>query len=303
MAVGRYDGRMFNYEYAYFNKPRRLGPILLVQIGEIKVEPGYGYPQHNQCCHEISYCISGSGTFSSGDEKYKLTAGGIHIIEKGGLHAVAADCGEPLRYAFIGFDFSESEDAAVEKLAEFFSMCEKHFLVDKGEIGRSINKLMNEIYLKPELNEKYLECCLTELFIEIYRLAHDAEDGRSRPSGDGGADFIYSLLRYIDRHIYDIPDLATVSQKFGYNQCYISHVFKEKVGVSMREYIRAKRIESSLEFLKCNEISVEKAAQMMGYESSQSYCKAFKNVMGITPTQYRKALSEGATETNGEEKQ
>ena len=71
----------------------------------------------------------------------------------------------------------------------------------------------------------------------------------------------------------------------------------------MREYIRAKRIESSLEFLKCNEISVEKAAQMMGYESSQSYCKAFKNVMGITPTQYRKALSEGATETNGEEKQ
>lgn len=52
-----------------------------------------------------------------------------------------------------------------------------------------------------------------------------------------------------------------------------------------------KKIEKSCELIQENKLSMTDIALMLNYESLQSFSKAFKSVMSISPTQYKNQIS------------
>ena len=63
MLKSGYNGRLFEFETAYFDHPLPMDFLKVWQIGELSTEPGYEMPTHLQGCHEISYVVSGQGIF------------------------------------------------------------------------------------------------------------------------------------------------------------------------------------------------------------------------------------------------
>ena len=107
---------------------------------------------------------------------------------------------------------------------------------------------------------------------------------------DGLEQRIYAVVRYIDSNISSITSVNELSKDLGYSHSYLSHVFKEKMGITLQGYINAKRIESSLQYLRNQSFSITQIAQMLEYDTVQSFGKAFKKIMNCSPSEYRSQI-------------
>ena len=91
--------------------------------------------------------------------------------------------------------------------------------------------------------------------------------------------------------------LTDVSHVLPLNRTYLSRVFNEGFGQNFSEVVRAYRINYSKEILKKNSsIPMYKVAELCGFRSDSTYIKAFKQVTGMTPNQYRSKVEEEEAE-------
>src|SRR5690606_32867932 len=59
-------------------------------------------------------------------------------------------------------------------------------------------------------------------------------------------------------------------------------------GETLKTYIRARRLASSLDRLLTTELRVLDIALLAGFQSQEAFARAFKQAFGITPQGYRK---------------
>ena len=90
----------------------------------------------------------------------------------------------------------------------------------------------------------------------------------------------------MDNNFYSFPSIRDISRDLGYSESHISHSFREKMGITLREYICRKKVEASLDFLGAGRYTVTQIAQMLNYSSLQSFSKAFQRIVGCSPTEY-----------------
>ena len=95
---------------------------------------------------------------------------------------------------------------------------------------------------------------------------------------------------YIQNHLYEDLSLPTVAAALRYSESYLSHRFKEDLGLGVNEYVRNMRIAQAKNLLRQN-YSVAQIANMLCFSSQSHFAAAFKKATGYTPTAYRKQLS------------
>ena len=76
----------------------------------------------------------------------------------------------------------------------------------------------------------------------------------------------------------------------GYSYDYFRHQFLKYTGASPKEYILKERIERSKKRLIQTEDSISTIAKRYNFESSSYFARVFKNIVGVTPTEYRKEI-------------
>ncbi len=69
---------------------------------------------------------------------------------------------------------------------------------------------------------------------------------------------------------------------------HLSHLFKESTGISITEYMAARRIHQAVRLLTTTDKPVSWIAEAVGLLNVSYFCKLFKSHMGIPPHQYRK---------------
>lgn len=97
------------------------------------------------------------------------------------------------------------------------------------------------------------------------------------------------VKKYVDEHYQDMQlRLSTFAEQSNVSLSYISKLFKHESGVSFSDYLIRYRIKRSLEFLSDTDYKVYEISERVGYSSQHYYCEAFKKVMGMAPTEYRR---------------
>ena len=98
---------------------------------------------------------------------------------------------------------------------------------------------------------------------------------------------IKEILRFVEEN-YQNPGmgLGLVSQQFKLSEGYLSAFFKEELQVNFGDYLENLRIGQACRLLKEGEL-VANIAEKTGYNSVQSFRRAFKRVMGVSPSEYR----------------
>lgn len=97
-----------------------------------------------------------------------------------------------------------------------------------------------------------------------------------------------ALTAYINLNYRD-PDLTltTTADAFHMNEYYISSIFKQSTGINFSTYVEQVRIQKAQELLRESSLKTKEISEMVGYTSSNSFCRAFKRVTGMNPTDYR----------------
>jgi len=81
-----------------------------------------------------------------------------------------------------------------------------------------------------------------------------------------------------------------LSGKFGKTYQYLSSVFSENEGMTLEKFIIQQRIEKVKLLIQEGQLTLSEIAYMMGYSSVQYLSTQFKNITGVSVTDYKKRV-------------
>jgi AraC-like DNA-binding protein len=100
---------------------------------------------------------------------------------------------------------------------------------------------------------------------------------------------IQSIKDYIDQHPLEIKTISALIHKthsqIGIN--LLHQGFRELYGTRIKEYEIRKRLEAAAHLLQNDELTMQEITARCGYSAQSSFVRAFKDVHGITPGQWR----------------
>ena len=81
-----------------------------------------------------------------------------------------------------------------------------------------------------------------------------------------------------------------IASQVNMSYSWFRRVFKQYTGLTPHQYILEVRIQKSKQLLSSTHLSSQEIAYMVGFDSSDYFCTAFKRSIKLTPLQYRKTM-------------
>ena len=102
------------------------------------------------------------------------------------------------------------------------------------------------------------------------------------------ADAVQRMQDYIESHLDEPVTLQQLAKAAGYSPWHATRLFRELVGISPLEYLRARRLSRAALRLRDTGERVLDVALEHAFESHEGFTRAFSGRFGITPERYRK---------------
>lgn len=99
---------------------------------------------------------------------------------------------------------------------------------------------------------------------------------------------IENVLEYIYLHYGEVITVDKAAEIAGYSVGNFCKVFKSITGWSFHTYLNNFRIKNAGFLLSETTLSVSEISNMVGFSETKTFCRVFKDTIGITPTEYRK---------------
>ncbi len=81
---------------------------------------------------------------------------------------------------------------------------------------------------------------------------------------------------------------AYLSEQLGRDYHYLSHLFSTHEGLTIEKFIIRQKVERAKELIGYDELSMAEIAQQLGYSSPGHLSRQFRQVTGMTPTEFQK---------------
>lgn len=102
---------------------------------------------------------------------------------------------------------------------------------------------------------------------------------------------ICSALAYMEEHLTDELNIADVARRAYVSSFHFQRMFSALCGISVGEYIRNRRMTLAAEDLLNTDEKIIDIAVKYGYDSSDSFTRAFQRFHGILPSHARRGSS------------
>ena len=96
-------------------------------------------------------------------------------------------------------------------------------------------------------------------------------------------------IDYIEKNLDADISAANVAKVAGISQWHFQRIFKALTNETLKTYIRSRRFANALEKLLLTNNRILEISLEAGFESQESFTRAFKQAFNITPNQYRKS--------------
>lgn len=140
---------------------------------------------------------------------------------------------------------------------------------------------LNEVLMQPEIPQQ-------EYFRRLRQLCRKICNDNVEKKQEQRGQLVEEIKEYIRAHYCESDmGLSRVGGEFRVSESYLSTVFKEQSGGNFADYLETLRIEKACELLQDKELTVNDVAETVGYNSVQSFRRAFKRVKGVSPKELR----------------
>ncbi len=280
-----YNDELFIFGGNFYDNKLKFDFLTMSQVCEVAISYGNSVPFHKQVCNEITYTISGGGIFCTGDERFSVSQGDIHIVSKGDTHEILVPDTQNLRYICIGFDF-ESVPEEYQTIRDFYSKSPDMTVKDEGDLKFLFEMLIREFYVKDSHRNCVVENLLKLILLKVKRAFERKEEYCIHDRGMIKQSTFYKILKYVDDNIDSICTVSEISKNLHYTESYISSLFQKTMGITLQSYVREKKLETAKVMLEYGNQTVSEVAHRMNFDNAQTFSKSFKKKYGITPNQY-----------------
>ena len=95
------------------------------------------------------------------------------------------------------------------------------------------------------------------------------------------------ICDYISWHLEENLKVSQVANYFGYNEKYLTTFFKQRAGISLKQYILQVKMERAKADLSETSEPVSQIAFRLGFTDAHNFSNAFHKITGISPSEYR----------------
>ncbi|MFB9753748.1 helix-turn-helix domain-containing protein [Paenibacillus hodogayensis] len=269
------------------------------QIGEICCESGYEIPLHRQYCLELSYIVSGRGYFDCEGVPLLVQEGDLICNAIGSTHAIRTEKNSMLRFLYMGFKINNTADEDMASIQDFLQSTPYYHAKDTYGIMIPFLRNIDEFYSHKPYSRTMIRNYLEEVIVLSYRSFTETSGAvqhyAPQKSEHSVGHTVYAVIRYVEKNILELKSIQTLAKDLGYSYTYLSHVFKQKTGMTLQRYINTKKVEKAMEMMKYGNLSIGHIAERLQYETIQSFSKAFSRIMGCSPSHYIAANRKEAT--------
>lgn len=148
--------------------------------------------------------------------------------------------------------------------------------------------------------ETACEICLRDLLLELNRSVYmHLKDKRCLPAMERGqtvrgegAGLCEAVRLYVEEHLTEDIRLDRLADELYVSKYYLSHTFKERMGIPIHQYIIRKRLELARERLRQG-VPATNLWLELGFSDYSGFFRSFKKEYGMSPTRYRREFSTG----------
>ena len=112
-----------------------------------------------------------------------------------------------------------------------------------------------------------------------------------KPSISGEDSTLRNILEFCTANYSEELSLEYVAEHLHLSRFHISRLFNQKLGLSFSDYVNKLRVRESLDLLRDPDKKIADISEEVGFGSIRSYNRAFKEIHGKTPVEYRDAIS------------
>lgn len=181
------------------------------------------------------------------------------------------------------------KDVDVQPLAVAKKLCgdKNHFTIRSEEY---IEHIFSELYAVPESYRiGYFKIKIMELLLVLSGI----NPNESKQTAPALSKVQVSLAKNASAHLAGNLDkritVAELSRQFHVSQTHLQNAFKGVYGVPIYSYMRILKMNSAASLLINTSMSVSEIAGECGYDNGSKFASAFREIMGETPLEYRKA--------------
>jgi len=95
------------------------------------------------------------------------------------------------------------------------------------------------------------------------------------------------MISFVDQYYGAGISLNDVAEHVGLSPNYVSTLFRQQCGMTLMDYLVAKRINQARELLQELGLNVSEVRSRVGYKNMSHFNRMFKKLVGVTPGSYR----------------
>ena len=253
---------------------------------QVKIPTAHVHP-----FHEIFYLANGECNVTVNNKIYKFVKGDIVIVPAGEIHKTIYTGSGPHERIIISF-----REDVINWIKEFageavVDECFTTQVVSIPEKRRDyveglMNKLLFESGFQDLLSPAFVRTSLVELILFIIRCQKYVANAVKEIDIDN--QLMQGIATYIYKNYNKNLTLNYIAAKFHISRSYLSKKFKATTGFGFKEYIVNVRIKNACTLLLETNKSITDIAFECGFNDSNYFGDAFRNIKGISPNKYRK---------------
>ena len=262
----------------------------------------YRAPHYHRDC-ELMMALEGEAdVFFSNGKSCRLSEGNVTVIGPMVMHEIRAGENGVLLIT-VQTSFAMLEYFLSHRISPFLAVDTDISPFMRRDEQESLKKLCLKLALSyPGMPEDDAgECFILHatLITLLFRLLPKAE-GKSDDSKITRmrAKTISRVLEYVDDNFQHKLTLGELAVKENLSLSYLSHAFKDVMGISFQEYLKRKRFENASRLLQSSEMNLLEISIASGFSDVRYMMKAFSEIAGCSPAEYRRSFREYSEENS-----
>jgi AraC family transcriptional regulator len=129
---------------------------------------------------------------------------------------------------------------------------------------------------------------------EIAKALVDRHAVRNRSAqtyrGGLGSARLRRIKEFVDARMEDDVGLDDMAEAVGLSTAHFARMFRQSTGETPHQFVRRQKIERAKTILRAPDSRVLDVAVACGFKTQQHFAQVFRDVCGVTPTEYRLAF-------------
>ena len=223
------------------------------RLGTMKNRDSYG----------LSFCEEGQITYTHKGEKYISDADHAMILPQGESYTLKGD-----KNGFFPVINFKCDGFLTDKIVSIPINNPKSYIKDFEQI--------KSLFLFERNRAKVMSI--------FYGMIHKLTLGKSAET-----ELLAPAMMFLEKNLA-LPNLSNemLASKCNISEVYFRKLFLAKFGITPRQYIIEARISSAKQLLAEGGLKINAVSEKCGFTNPYHFCRAFKEKVGVTPTEYMK---------------